>query len=50
MEEDDLDEESAEEQYSEERESWLDYTVMEYNEKNLKKIEGYLDNPFENED
>ena len=48
MEEDEVDEETAYEIFCEERENWLDYTAVEYNEKNLKEVEGYhLNNPFE---
>jgi len=47
MEEDDLDEESAEEEFNEERESWIEYVSMPYNEENLKKVDGYhLHNPY----
>ena len=48
VEEEGVDEEEAYEIFCEEREDWLEYVAMEYNEENLKKIEGYnLYNPFE---
>ncbi len=38
MEEDDLDEESAEEQYREEREGWLEYSAELYDEEKHKDL------------
>jgi hypothetical protein len=51
MDEDGLEDESeAEDVYNEERESWLDYEVLDFNLKNLKKISGYhFNNPYSNE-
>lgn len=37
----DLSEDEAREQYFQEMESWLDYGVLEYNEENIKKAQGY---------
>lgn len=47
MEEEDLDEESTYDFFMDERESWIDYIAMEYNEKNLEKLDGcQIWNPF----
>lgn len=47
MEEDDVEEDDAIQIFYEEREGWLEYVTLDYNEENLKKVEGYhLDNPF----
>lgn len=47
MEEYEVDYDEAEQIFTEEREDWLNYTVLDYNEENLKKVEGYhLENPF----
>jgi hypothetical protein len=37
----DEDYDQADEIYAQERESWLDYGVLEYNDKNLAKAKGY---------
>jgi hypothetical protein len=48
MEEDEVDEEYAIQVFYEERENWLEYVTLDYNEENLKEVEGYrLENPFE---
>lgn len=47
MEEEDLDEEAAYVIFDDERESWLEYVTIQYNEENMKKIEGYnVYNPY----
>lgn len=50
MDEDEVEEDEAEEIYNEERESWLDYVVLPFTKKNLKKVSGYhFNNPYEEE-
>ncbi len=42
-----MEEDDAIQIFYEEREGWLEYVTLDYNEENLKKVEGYhLDNPF----
>jgi len=50
MDEDEVEYDEAEEIFNEERESWLDYVVLDFNEKNLKKVSGYhFHNHYEEE-